>query len=96
MQIVSIRDNLHEMSSCFLRKIRKKLSPAEVAQRMVKIIQTYFDWHIIRIVLEGRYEYIVTHYENTPIQMYWKFYHPKIENFQIKKTLIFFTFLLKT
>ena len=23
------------------------------------------------------------HYENTPIQIYWKFYHQKNENFQI-------------
>ena len=29
------------------------------------------------------------HYENTPIQMYWKFYHQKIENFQIKNSDIF-------
>ena len=35
------------------------------------------------------------HYENTPIQIYWKFYHQKNENFQIK-ILIFFIFLLKT
>ena len=30
-----------------------------------------------------------THYENMPIQIYWKFYHPKNENFQIKKFDIF-------
>ena len=35
------------------------------------------------------------HYENKPIQIYWKFYHQKNENFQIK-ILIFFIFLLKT
>ena len=29
------------------------------------------------------------HYENTPIQMYWKFHHRKNENFQIKKSDIF-------
>ena len=29
------------------------------------------------------------HYENTPIQMYWKFYHQKHENFQIKNSDIF-------
>ena len=29
------------------------------------------------------------HYENMPIQMYWKFYHQKIENFQIKNSDIF-------
>ena len=36
------------------------------------------------------------HYENTPIQIYWKFNHKKKnESFQIK-ILIFFIFLLKT
>ena len=29
------------------------------------------------------------YYENTPIQIYWKFYPPKNENFQIKKSNIF-------
>ena len=32
--------------------------------------------------------------ENMPIQIYWKFYHQKNENFQIK-ILIVFLFLLK-
>ena len=27
---------------------------------------------------------ILLHYENKPIQIYWKFYHPKNENFQLK------------
>ena len=36
------------------------------------------------------------HYENTPIQIYWKFYHQKkMKIFQIKVLLIFFMFLLK-
>ena len=31
------------------------------------------------------------HYENTPIQIYWKFYHQKKnENFQIKISDIFY------
>ena len=30
-----------------------------------------------------------SHYENTPIQLYWKFYHQKNENFQIKNSDIF-------
>ena len=29
------------------------------------------------------------HYENIPIQIYWKFYHKKNENFQIKYSDIF-------
>ena len=35
------------------------------------------------------------HYENTPIQIYWKFYHQKMKIFRWK-ILIFFIFLLKT
>ena len=35
------------------------------------------------------------HYESMPIQIYWEFYHPKIETFLIK-IRIFFIFLLKT
>ena len=29
------------------------------------------------------------HYENKPIQKYWKFYHPKNESFQMKNSEIF-------
>ena len=29
------------------------------------------------------------HYENTPIQIYWKFYNKKTDNFQIKNSDIF-------
>ena len=43
-------------------------------------------WVVIRNVL---------HYENKPIQIYWKIYHQKNENFQIKIP-IFFIYLLKT
>ena len=31
----------------------------------------------------------IVHYENTPIQIYWKFYHQKMAIFQIKKCDIF-------
>ena len=36
--------------------------------------------------LENAYLY---HYENMPIQIYWKFYHQKMKNFQIKNSNIF-------
>ena len=32
---------------------------------------------------------LLAHYENMPIQIYWKFNHPKNENFQIKNSNIF-------
>ena len=38
---------------------------------------------------------LIWHYENTPIQIYWKFYHQKNEKNSDKKNLIFFMFLLK-
>ena len=41
----------------------------------------------INIVLL-RHMYVL-HYENTPIQIYWKFYNQKKENFQIKDSDIF-------
>ena len=34
-------------------------------------------------------------YENMSIQIYWKFYQQKNENFQIKKIWYFFILLLK-
>ena len=36
--------------------------------------------------------YFPWHYEHTPIQIYWDFYHQKNENFQIKKSDIFHVF----
>ena len=36
---------------------------------------------------------IIFHYENTPIQIYWEFYHQKNENFQMK---IFCSFHIST
>ena len=56
-------------------------------------------WVFVRRSPEGTFSHVavvrVLHYENTPIQIYWKFCHQKNENFQIK-ILIFFIFLLKT
>ena len=44
---------------------------------------------------EGTFSHVTSnHYENKPIQIYWKFYYQKNENFQIK-ILMFFFFLLK-
>ena len=31
----------------------------------------------------------IKHYENMPIQIYWKFYNQKLANFQIKNSNIF-------
>ena len=39
---------------------------------------------------------IPNHYKNTPIQINWKFYHQKNENFRIKIYFFFSIFLLKT
>ena len=42
------------------------------------------------------YVVCLIHYENMPIQIYWKFYNQKEENFQIKILIFFYIFLLKT
>ena len=39
---------------------------------------------------------LALHYENTPIQIYRKFYHQKTASFQIKNLIFFYIFLLKT
>ena len=33
---------------------------------------------------------VLYHYENKPIQIYWKIYHQKMKNFQIKNLDIFY------
>ena len=70
-----------------------------------------FDFEITRIdcikcntVNDPKYTFTLTilalkfkqHNENMSIQIYRKFHLQKTEHFQIKKTLIFFIFLLKT
>ena len=45
----------------------------------------YFVRHSLRKVDRSIYN----HYENTPIQIYWKIYYEKNENFQIKNSDIF-------
>ena len=80
------------------------LSSTELAKRVVKV-----KLHIARTISERTrpkrvYERRSNispisgpsyHYENTPIQIYWKFYHQKMKIFRWK-ILIFFIFLLKT
>ena len=38
---------------------------------------------------EVHYLEFLLHYENTPIQIYWKFYNQKLANFQMKNSNIF-------
>ena len=47
------------------------------------------------IILLYKDDYKSSHYENTPIQINWKFYLQKSENFHIKISDIFI-YLLKT
>ena len=71
------------------------LSPRNICRRsytVVKKQEAVRMWNTkLRLYRLSSYIY---HYENTPIQIYWKFYHQKNENFQIQN-LIFFLFLLK-
>ena len=50
---------------------------------------------IFRVTMCSGAQCICTHYENMPIQIYWKVYHQKMNIFRYK-ILIFFIFLLKT
>ena len=54
----------------------------------------HFDWNT-NSSLCFIWLFVISHYENKPIQIYWKFYHQKIKTFQIN-ILIFFIFLFKT
>ena len=45
--------------------------------------------YIRRIMGKTVITYANSHYENTPIQIHWKFYHQKMAIFQIKNSDIF-------
>ena len=48
----------------------------------------------IEVCMRHRVEYVSLHDENTPIQLYWKFYHQNWK-FSDKNSDFFFLFLLK-
>ena len=58
-----------------------------LSQKWINIFQKFF----FKVYVFPTY----VHYENKPIQIYWKFYHQKMK-FLDKNTNIFFKFLLKT
>ena len=47
-----------------------------------------FSWNFVNLY-EGHSWGLIGHYENMPIQIYWKFYYQKYENYQIKTSDIF-------
>ena len=49
----------------------------------------------VTVALPGLFSYLFLHYENTPIQMYWKFHHRKLNIFFNENSDIFI-FLPKT
>ena len=51
--------------------------------------------HHCEMFKDGKSTYDLYHYENMPIQIYWKFYHQEKEKNQ-RKFWYFFIFLLKT
>ena len=71
------------------------VDPHEKAHKS-RLVWSYTVCHLV-LVLNGcpYLQQWTLHYENTPIQIYWKFYNQKRENFQIK-IMIFFIYLLKT
>ena len=77
--VIRLRDNESRLYSCLYHKIYMHLYESQYQKTYLRTCSPS-----IRAV----------HYENKPIQIYWKIYHQKNENFQIK-ILIFFIFLLK-
>ena len=67
-----------------------KLFQSQILIFTLNILTTCF-LTILFLNLNSPFDY---HYENTPIQIYWKFHNQKTESFQIK-ILIFSIFLLK-
>ena len=62
------------MEQSFYSRTKLRLPPQSVSDGWRLIIKIFV---------------IELHYENTPTQIYWKFYHPKNVNFQIKNSDIF-------
>ena len=56
-----------------------------IIMQMLRILQLLNQRLNVWVILSSTY----FHYENTPIQIYWKFYNQKRENFQIKNSDIF-------
>ena len=61
-----------------------------------KKIEIFFDFVYLSVIyvksgggLATTLKQFYSHYENTPIQVYWKFYHQEKETFQIKNSDIF-------
>ena len=54
-----------------------------------KVITLIVIWCVANKLTESQAMQFLLHYENMPIQIYWKFYRHKNENFQIKSSDIF-------
>ena len=74
------------------RMARPKGSEAALPKKLVSILKSFREAFGARY---GALNIDFFHYENMPIQIYWKFYHQKVKIFRWK-ILIYFMFLLKT
>ena len=88
-------DDLHKMfKDCNTKLV---ITIPELSPKVKKAISGLQDIRVSTCRLDNKYNWIghdnkiKLHYENTPIQIYRKFYHPKKknENFQIKNSDIF-------
>ena len=79
------------MATCLKKKNRRVVCDPIFTEKLKKVVYQYKRiWYNVDIV-----RHTALHYENTPIQIHWNFYHQKFAIFRIK-ILIFFIFLLKT
>ena len=52
----------------------------------MQIVSTGDNLHeMSKLIFLEKEEEISTHYENTPIQIYWEFFHQKMKNFSDEK-----------
>ena len=75
--------NLNVQNSFFLKSVESIMVPCEVSLTQDDVTQPMYCFITLMQCC---------HYENTPIQIHWEFYHKKNENFQIKKSDIFHVF----
>ena len=75
---------------------RKEIDPVRLLVTELSHLDLQFAKPLFRSAgrverIKGLYKFRVSyrHYENTPIQIYWEFFHQKIENFQMKNSNIF-------
>ena len=70
-------------------KLKTWINEVEMSLPVFRTIDCWCKDYEAWVSLAISQRWLLSHNENTPIQLYWKFYHQKNENFQIKNSDIF-------